>query len=68
MEQTLRQAARDAADDAAPFVTENTVQTHVRHTFHKLGVRSGTELAAWFLSTSASTASREVFPRVQNPY
>ena len=35
---------------AAMFVTENTVQTHVRHIFQKLGVRSRTELAAQFLS------------------
>jgi DNA-binding CsgD family transcriptional regulator len=36
---------------SAMFVTENTVQTHVRHIFLKLGVRSRTELAARFLST-----------------
>ena len=36
----------------AMFVTENTVQTHVRHIFQKLGVRSRTELAARLLSTA----------------
>jgi DNA-binding CsgD family transcriptional regulator len=42
------------------FVTENTVQTHVRHIFQKLGVRSRTELAAQLLSAQANprTASR----------
>jgi DNA-binding CsgD family transcriptional regulator len=35
---------------AAMFVTENTVQTHVRHIFQKLGLRSRTELAARLLS------------------
>jgi DNA-binding CsgD family transcriptional regulator/tetratricopeptide (TPR) repeat protein len=30
---------------SAMFVTENTVQTHVRHIFRKIGVRSRTELA-----------------------
>jgi DNA-binding CsgD family transcriptional regulator len=35
---------------AAMFVTENTVQTHVRHIFQKLSVRSRTELAARLLS------------------
>ena len=34
----------------AMFVTENTVQTHVRHIFQKLGVRSRTELAARLLA------------------
>jgi DNA-binding CsgD family transcriptional regulator/tetratricopeptide (TPR) repeat protein len=45
---------------SAMFVTENTVQTHVRHIFQKLGVRSRTELAAQLLSTQANprTASR----------
>ena len=33
------------------FVTENTVQTHLRHIFQKLGVRSRTELAVRLLST-----------------
>jgi hypothetical protein len=31
------------------FITENTVQTHVRHIFQKPGIRSRTELAAQFL-------------------
>ncbi|HXZ70251.1 MAG TPA: helix-turn-helix transcriptional regulator, partial [Streptosporangiaceae bacterium] len=35
---------------SAMFVTENTVQTHVRHVFRKLGLRSRTELAVQFLS------------------
>lgn len=35
---------------AAMFVTENTVQTHLRHIFQKLGVKSRTELAAQLLS------------------
>jgi len=35
---------------SAMFVTENTVQTHIRHIFQKLGVRSRTELAARLLS------------------
>lgn len=36
---------------SALFVTQNTVQTHVRHIFQKLGVRSRTELAARLLSS-----------------
>jgi DNA-binding CsgD family transcriptional regulator len=44
---------------AAMFVTENTVQTHVRHIFRKLGVRSRTELAARLLSPPASTKTSE---------
>jgi DNA-binding CsgD family transcriptional regulator len=42
---------------SAMFVTENTVQTHVRHVFRKLGVRSRTELAVQLLSGPASMAS-----------
>jgi DNA-binding CsgD family transcriptional regulator len=38
---------------AALFVTQNTVQTHLRHIFQKLGVRSRTELAARLLSAPA---------------
>ena len=37
------------------FMTENTVQTHIRHIFQKLGVKSRTELAARLLTTPAST-------------
>jgi DNA-binding CsgD family transcriptional regulator len=49
---------------SAMFVTENTVQTHVRHVFRKLGLRSRTELAVQFLSEPpgakwASLPSRE---------
>jgi DNA-binding CsgD family transcriptional regulator len=40
---------------SAMFVTENTIQTHVRHIFQKLGVRSRTELAARLHSAQAST-------------
>jgi DNA-binding CsgD family transcriptional regulator len=49
--QTNRQIA------AAMFVTENTVQTHIRHIFQKLGVRSRTELAARVLAAPAGAAS-----------
>jgi DNA-binding CsgD family transcriptional regulator len=41
---------------AAMFVTENTVQTHLRHIFQKVGVRSRTELAARLLSAPAVPA------------
>jgi DNA-binding NarL/FixJ family response regulator len=36
---------------ATMFVSENTVQTHMRHIFQKLSVRSRTELAARLLSS-----------------
>jgi hypothetical protein len=36
-------------------VTENTVQTHIRHVFRKLGLRSRTELAVQFLSEPPGT-------------
>ena len=42
--QTNRQIA------AAMFVTQNTVQTHIRHIFQKVGVKSRTELAALLLT------------------
>ena len=50
---TQGQTNREVA--AAMFVTENTVQTHLRHIFQKLGVKSRTELAARLLSPPAST-------------
>jgi DNA-binding CsgD family transcriptional regulator len=58
--QTNRQVA------AAMFITENTVQTHMRHIFQKLGVRSRTELAAHFLTSPAGTATATNPPRDQS--
>jgi DNA-binding CsgD family transcriptional regulator len=48
---------------SAMFVTENTVQTHVRHVFRKLGVRSRTELAVQLLSEPAGTVSPPSLPK-----
>jgi DNA-binding CsgD family transcriptional regulator len=47
---------------SALFVTENTVQTHLRHIFQKLGVRSRTELTAHLLSPQPSRAAAEAAP------
>jgi len=52
---TRGQTNREVA--AAMFVTENTVQTHIRHIFQKLGVRSRTELTALLLGAPAGTVS-----------
>ena len=49
---------------SAMFITGNTVQTHVRHIFQKLGVRSRTELAAQLLSRPASAAAAARIPAV----
>jgi DNA-binding NarL/FixJ family response regulator len=42
---------------ATMFITVNTVQTHVRHIFQKLGVRSRTELVALLLATPVRTGA-----------
>lgn len=47
---------------SAMFVAENTVQTHVRHIFQKLGVRSRTELTAQLLSASADSRTASGSP------
>jgi DNA-binding CsgD family transcriptional regulator/tetratricopeptide (TPR) repeat protein len=47
---------------AAMFVTQNTVQTHLRHIFQRLGVRSRTELATRLLSSSESPTTSENLP------
>jgi DNA-binding NarL/FixJ family response regulator len=41
---------------AAMFVSENTVQTHLRHILQKFGVRSRTELTARVLTHPAGPA------------
>jgi DNA-binding CsgD family transcriptional regulator len=51
----------------ALFVTENTVQTHVRHIFQKLSVRSRTELAAQLLSAPASAEAASLVPEGSVP-
>jgi DNA-binding CsgD family transcriptional regulator len=44
---------------SALFVPPNTLQTHLRHIFQKLGVRSRTELAAQFLASTPERARPE---------
>lgn len=53
---------------SAMFVTENTVQTHLRHIFLKLGVRSRTELAARLPSALASSAAAATSAVGREPY
>jgi DNA-binding CsgD family transcriptional regulator len=53
----VAQGLTNRAIASAMFITENTVQTHVRHIFLKLGVRSRTELATRFSFAPASTAT-----------
>lgn len=50
------QANRQIA--AALFVSENTVQTHLRHVFGKLGVRSRTEILARFFRETYGAAEQ----------
>ena len=54
----------------AMFVTENTVQTHMRHIFLKLSVRSRTELAARLLASGLAgrdaRTERSNVPTYQN--
>ncbi len=49
------------------FVTENTVQTHIRHIFLKLGLRSRTELAARLLSAAATPSGSGPATSVSRP-
>ena len=58
--QTNRQVA------TAMFISENTVQTHIRHIFQKLGVRSRTELAAHFLTAGQAPRPQGARPRDQS--
>ena len=39
------------------FLTTNTIETHLRHVFQKLGVRSRTEFASKFTDFRDSTAA-----------
>jgi DNA-binding CsgD family transcriptional regulator len=50
---------------SAMFVTENTVQTHVRHVFQKLCIRSRTELAARFLSPQPTPPPPRDLPQLE---
>jgi DNA-binding NarL/FixJ family response regulator len=52
---------------AALFIMQNTVQTHVRHIFQNLGVRSRTALAARLLSPPQASLSLPGNPSLANP-